>query len=85
MVEQNASGSYTQIVYGPDGAKIALMFGQTLNRTRLPMPGGGRVVYGPGPTLLRYWRPDWQGSMRVGSNANQTDYQDSAFGAGADS
>ena len=25
MVEQNRSGSYTQIVYGPDGGKLALM------------------------------------------------------------
>ena len=37
MVEQNRSGSYTQIVYGPDGSKLALMNGQTLSKAFVPL------------------------------------------------
>jgi len=79
MVEQNSGGSYTQFVYGPDGGKLALMNGQTLSRARVPLPGGGRAVYTSGPTLLRYWRPDWQGSVRLATNPDRTIYADGAF------
>ena len=42
MVEQNRSGSYTQILYGPDGGKLALMNGQTVNKAFIPLPAGMR-------------------------------------------
>ncbi|MGA3325824.1 MAG: RHS repeat-associated core domain-containing protein [Terriglobia bacterium] len=78
-VEQNAGGSYTQLVYGADGTKLALMNGQTLNKGRVPYPGGGRIIYTSGPSIYRYWHPDWQGSVRVCSYANQTTCGDVAF------
>jgi hypothetical protein len=40
MVEQNRGGSYTQIVYGPGGGKLALMSGQTLAKAFVPLSGG---------------------------------------------
>ena len=70
------------MVYGPDGTKLALMNGQTLFRERVPMLGGGRAVYTSGtsgPTLLRYWHPNWQGSIPLGTNPNQTIFVDGAF------
>jgi RHS repeat-associated protein len=80
MVEQNANQSYTQLVYGPTGNKLGLMNGQTINRIRVPYPGGGLAVYEPGPTFLMYWRsPDWRGSMPFGSSYNHTVTKDSAF------
>ena len=45
MVEQNRSGSYTQIVYGPLGNKLALMNGQTLSKAFVPLSGGATAVY----------------------------------------
>jgi RHS repeat-associated protein len=78
-VEENSSGSYTQFVYGPRGGKLALMSGQTLYRGRVPLPGGGRAVYTSGPTLLRYWHPNWQGSIPLGTNPNQTIFMDGAY------
>src|SRR5262249_33852990 len=39
MVEQNRSGSYTEIVYGPGGDKLALMNGQSLVKALVPLPG----------------------------------------------
>jgi hypothetical protein len=37
MVEQGSNGSYTQIVYGPGGGKLALMNGQTLGKGFVPL------------------------------------------------
>ncbi len=66
--------SFTEFVYAPDGSKLALMNGQTLFRARVPLPGGGLAVYSSGPTLLHYWHPDWQGTMRVGTNPSTPTY-----------
>lgn len=30
--------------YGPDGAKLGWMSGQTLGQARIPLPGGGEAV-----------------------------------------
>jgi RHS repeat-associated protein len=72
-------GGGTQYVYGPDGSKLALMNGQTLSRGRVPLPAGGVAVYTSGPSLVRYWHPDWLGSIRPGSNPNQTISYDGAY------
>src|SRR5262249_44632846 len=45
MVEQNRSGVYTEIVYGPDGGKLALMNGQSLVKAFVPLPGSATAVY----------------------------------------
>ena len=70
-------GSYTEFVYGPDGSKLALMNGQTLSKARVGLPGGGTAVYDP-TGLIRYWHSDWEGSIRLLSNPNQTYYSGAA-------
>jgi len=37
------------------------------------------AVYTSGPSLVRYWHPDWLGSIRPGSNPNQTISYDGAY------
>ncbi len=41
MVEQNRSGAYTEIVYGPTGSKLALMNGQTFAESFRAAAGQG--------------------------------------------
>ena len=60
MVEQNRGGSYTQIVYGPSGSKLALMNEQTVSKGSAPLSGGARAVYTSRPTLSYYWHADWR-------------------------
>jgi len=70
---------FTQFVYDPLGDKLGVMNGQTVNRVRVPLPGGGFAIYGSGGSLLRYWHPDGLGNIRLASNPNQTFYGDEAF------
>jgi RHS repeat-associated protein len=54
MVEQNRSGTYTEVVYSPLGAKLALMTGtggQTLQKAFVPLPGQATAVYNFSNTL----------------------------------
>lgn len=67
VVEQNRSGSYTQIVYAPTGAKLALMNGQTLQRAYIRLPGTATAVYTATAPLDHYQHADWLGSSRLGS------------------
>ncbi len=46
MAEQNRSGSYTQMVYGLSGGKLALMNGQTFAKAFVPLPAGAVAVWG---------------------------------------
>ena len=78
MVEQNRSGSYTQIVYAPQGNKLALMNGQTLSKGFVPLSGGATAVYTSGPTLSYYRHADWLGSSRLASTPTRTLYYDGA-------
>ena len=78
MVEQNRSGTYTQFAYGPTGAKLAILSGQTLQKGLLPLPGGGIAVYNTSG-LLYYGHPDHLGSMRLGSTSTRSIYFDLAF------
>lgn len=78
MVEQNRSGTYTQFAYGPSGAKLAILSGQTLQKGLLPLPGGGIAVYNSSG-LLYYGHPDHLGSMRLGSTPSRTILFDLAF------
>jgi RHS repeat-associated protein len=71
MVEQNRSGSYTQIVYSPGGAKLALMNGQTLTKGLISLPGGGQAVYNSSG-LLYYGHSDHIGSIKLGSTSSRT-------------
>ena len=73
MVEQNRSGTYTQVVYSPTGAKLALMNGQSLQEAFVPLPGGGTAVYNSGG-LAYYRHPDWLGSSRLATTPGRTVY-----------
>jgi RHS repeat-associated protein len=78
MVEQNRSGSYTEIVYGPTGGKLALMNGQSPQKAFVPLPAGATAVYTS--TGLAYYRhADWLGSSRLASAPTRTKYFDVAY------
>ncbi len=78
MVEQNRSGSYTQIVYNPMGAKLALMTGQTLAKAFVPLAGGATAVYNSSG-LAYYRHADWLGSSRLASTPSRALYHDGAY------
>jgi len=76
-VEQARGSSYTQIVYGPQGNKLALMNGQTLAKAFVPLPGGATAVYNS--SGLSYYRhADWLGSSRFASTPSRAMYYDGA-------
>jgi RHS repeat-associated protein len=78
MVEQNRSGSYTQIVYAPGGGKLALMNGQTLSKAFVTLPAGAAAVYNS--SGLSYYRhSDWLGSSRFASMPSRAMYSDLAY------
>ena len=74
MVEQNRSSVYTEIVYAPTGAKLALMSGttgQTLQNAFINLPGKATAVY-TSSGLDHYRHADWLGSARLTSSPSQT-------------
>ena len=82
MVEQNRGGNYTQVVYSPSGAKLALMNQQTLSKAFVPLPGGATAVYtngSNGVSLTYYRHPDWLGSSRLATTPGRTVYSYSAY------
>jgi RHS repeat-associated protein len=78
MVEQNRSGVYTEIVYGPGGHRLALMSGQTLQKAFIPLTGGAVAVYNSSG-LAYYRHSDWLGSSRFASTSSRTMYSDGAY------
>jgi RHS repeat-associated protein len=78
MVEQNRSGTYTQIVYDPTSTKLALMSAQTLQKAFVPLAGGSMAVYNSSG-LLYYRHSDWLGSSRLASTPNRTVYSSTAY------
>jgi RHS repeat-associated protein len=78
MVEQNRSGAYTEIVYGPHGGKLALMSGQTLQKAFVPLAGGAVAVYNSSG-LAYYRHSDWLGSSHFASTPTRTMYSDGAY------
>ena len=78
MVEQNRSGSYTQIVYSPTGGKLALMNGQTLQKAFVALPTGATAVY-TASGLAYYRHADWLGSSRLATTPTRTKYYDVAY------
>jgi len=69
-VEQNRSGSYTQIVYGPGGDKLALMNAQSLVKAFVSLSGGATAVY-TSAGLDHYRHADWLGSNRLSSTPSR--------------
>jgi len=71
MVEQNHSGAYTEIVYTPTSAKLALMSGQTLQKAFVALPGQATAIY-TSAGLDHYRHSDWLGSARLTSTPSRT-------------
>jgi RHS repeat-associated protein len=71
MVEQNRSGTLTEIIYTPTGQKFALMNGVTLKQAFVPLPGRAVAVYTPAG-LDHYRHSDWLGSNRLQSSPTRT-------------
>jgi len=78
MVEQNRSGTYTEIVYSPGGAKLALMSGQTLLKAFVPLPGQATAVY-TSSGLDHYRHSDWLGSARLTSSPTRAVLSTTAY------
>jgi RHS repeat-associated protein len=78
MVEQNRSGTYSEIVYSPRGAKLAIMNGQSLTKAYVPLPAGSMAVYNTSG-LAYYRHSDWVGSSRFASTPSRTMYSDAAY------
>ncbi len=79
MVEQNKSGTYSEIVYSPFGAKLAIMQGTTLQKAFVGLSGGTAAVYNSSG-LAFYRHSDWLGSSRLASTSTRTVYYDGAYG-----
>jgi RHS repeat-associated protein len=79
MVEQQNGSSYTQMLYGASGGKLALMNGQTVTKAFVPLPAGAEAVYTSGPTLSYFRHPDWLSSSRFASTPARTMYYDTAY------
>jgi len=78
MVEQARGSAHTQIVYGPNGMKLALMNGQSLVNAFVKLPGGARAVYGSSG-LAYYRHADHLGSSRLATTPTRTKYYDVAY------
>jgi len=76
--ETNTSGT-SEILYGTDGGKFALMSGTTVQKAFIPLPGGATAVYS-GSTLGWYRHADWLGTSRIASlpTGSQRVYYDGA-------
>jgi hypothetical protein len=79
IVENSTGGTNTEFIYGPTGAKLAKVNGQTLVKAFIALPGGAKAVYNS--TGLAYYRhSDWLGSSRVTSTQSRTLYSSSSYG-----
>ncbi len=78
MVEQDKSGTYTEIVYAPAGNKLAFMSGQSLSKAYVPLPAGDVAAYNSSG-LSNYHHADWLGSFRLASTPSRTVPYDTAY------
>ena len=78
-IEQESGSGYTQILYGPTGAKLAPSANpSTLMMAFIPLPGGATAVYS-GTRLAYYRHSDWLGSSRLASTPSRTVYSETAY------
>ena len=78
LVEQNRSGTYTEVVYSPGGKKLALMGGQTLQKAFVPLPRQSVAIY-TSNGLDHYRHADWLGSGRLTSTPSRTFSSSAAY------
>jgi len=78
-VELQAGSTFTQIVYAPSGAKLAVMQnGTTLVKATIPLPGGGKAVYNA--SGFAYFRHvDWLGNSRLATKWDHSVYSKEAY------
>ncbi len=77
-VEQTLSGVTTELLYDPQGRRIARMSGQTLQKAYLPLPGGALAYY-EASGLVAYRHADYAGSVRLASTPTQTAYSGRSY------
>jgi RHS repeat-associated protein len=78
-VEQNKSGTYTQVIYAPTGQEFAFMSGQSLSKAYVSLPAGVVAVYNSSG-LANYQHVDWLGSFRLQSSPTRTVLSEIAYG-----
>ena len=78
LVETAQSGTYTQFVFSPGGAKLAVMQNGSLLKGTIPLPGGETAIYnGSGLNYLRH--TDWLGSSRLAITWSHAVYSKEAY------
>jgi RHS repeat-associated protein len=70
-VEESSGGTYTQNIYAPGGAALALIQSQALAEARIGLPDGGKAIY-KASGLAKFWHPDWLGTTRLISSPTRT-------------
>jgi len=77
MVEKAVGSTYTQFVYRPSGAQLAVYSGSLVKAT-IPLPGGSTAVYNStGVNFIRH--KDWLGSSRLATTWSHTVYSKVAY------
>ncbi|MGA9669721.1 MAG: RHS repeat-associated core domain-containing protein, partial [Terracidiphilus sp.] len=77
MVEKGSGGTYTQFVYRPSGAMLAVYSG-SLSKGTIPLPGGSTAIYnGTGLNYIRH--KDWLGSSRLATTWAHAVYSKEAY------
>ena len=73
--------AYYEIIYAPDGYKMAIMNGTSVVKYFAPLAAGVQAVYtANSPARISYWRhADWQGSSRIASTIAQHVYYDGSY------
>jgi len=77
MVEKGSGGTYTQFVFRPSGAMLAVYSGGLVKGT-IPLPGGSTAIYNAsGVNYIRH--TDWLGSSRLATTWAHTVYSKEAY------
>jgi RHS repeat-associated protein len=78
LVETAQGSVYTQFVFSPAGAKMAVVQGGTLTKETIPLPGGETAVYNAsGLNYIRH--TDWLGSSRLATTWAHAVYSKEAY------
>jgi RHS repeat-associated protein len=77
MVEKGSGGTYTQFVFRPSGAILAVYSGG-LTKGTIPLPGGSTAIYNSnGLNFIRH--TDWLGSSRLATTWAHAVYSKEAY------